>query len=265
MKIVTWNVAGLRAVLAKNKAGKRDTDDPNAIAALIKEHEPDIIAIQESKCPENLNTNLDYSFQKILASQTRKGYAGVAVFSKIQPISVLDDFPHEHNKEGRVISLEFKTCYLINAYVPNSKGDLSRLEYRTAKWEAAMREYINKLQEMKPVIYLADLNVAPTEMDIYTTKGHKRAAGFTIEERTEYDKMMKDCKLIDTYRHLYPEKREYTYFSNFAKSRERGAGWRIDMALVSRKLKKYVKDVTILKDYYGSDHVPVLLELSEMI
>lgn len=264
MKIITLNVAGIRAILSKNKQGKRETDDPNVIEALIKEQTPDIIALQETKCPENLNTKLDlniYPFQKIIASQTRKGYSGVGIFSKIQPLKVLDNFPLEHNEEGRVLALEFEKFYLINAYVPNSKADLSRLEYRITKWEPTMREYINKLQETKPVIYVADLNVAPTEIDIYKAKGHERTAGFTIEERTEYPKLITECKLIDTYRHLYPEKREYTYFSNFAKSRERNAGWRIDMALVSNKIKNKIKEVNILKDYHGSDHVPVVLEI----
>jgi len=261
MKIVTWNVAGLRSVLSKNKQGKRDTDDQNVLEALIREQNPDIIAIQESKCPEDLNTKLDYPFQKIIASKARKGYSGVAIFSKIQPLKVLDDFPLEHNEEGRVLVLEFEKFYLINAYVTNSKADLSRLEYRVTKWEPMMREYINKLQQTKTVIYVADLNVAPTEIDIYKAKGHERTAGFTIEERTEYPKLITECKLIDTYRQLYPEKREYTYFSNFGKSRERNAGWRIDMALVSHKLKNKIKEVSILKDYYGSDHVPLMLEL----
>lgn len=259
MKIVTFNTAGLRSVLSKNKAGKRDTGEPNVLQTLIAEKDPDIICIQESKCNADLNTGLQFPFEKIIASTTRKGYSGVAIFSKIIPLKVLDDF--EHNEEGRLICLEFEKFYLINAYVPNSKGDLSRLDYRINIWEVAMRKYINKLQENKSVIYAADLNVAPTEIDIFKASGHEKAPGFTIDERNAFAKMLTECNLIDTYRLLYPEKREYTYFSNFARSRERNAGWRIDGILLSNKLKKYVEKVDILNDFYGSDHCPILLQI----
>ena len=259
MKIVTWNVAGLRAVLAKNKAGKRDTNEKNVLEALINEHDPEIMCLQECKSPSDLNTKLDFPFQKILASTTKKGYSGVAIFSKIQPIEIRDDF--SLNEEGRVICLEFEKFYLINAYVPNSKNDLSRLDYRINTWEVTMREYINKLQDYKPVVYTGDFNVAPNSFDIYNVKGHTRSAGFTIEERNAFAMMLEECKLVDSYRMLHPMERKYTYFSNFAKSRENLKGWRIDMALVSNKLKKHIKKVDILNDVYGSDHCPFLLEI----
>jgi exodeoxyribonuclease-3 len=259
MKIVTFNTAGIRSVLAKNKAGKRDTGEPNVLQALIADQDPDIICLQETKCSADLNTGLQFPFEKIIASTTRKGYSGVGIFSKIIPIKVLDDF--EHNEEGRLICLEFEKFYLINAYVPNSKGDLSRLNYRINTWEFAMRKYINKLQEHKPVIYAADLNVAPTEIDIYKASGHEKAPGFTIDERQAFAKMLTECNLIDTYRTVYCMKREYTYFSNFARSRERNAGWRIDGILVNNKLKNYIKKVAILNDFYGSDHCPFILEI----
>ena len=259
MKLVTWNTAGLRAVLAKNKAGKRDTNEPNVLQTLINDHDPDILCFQETKSPENLNTGLNFPFQKIIASTTKKGYSGVAIFSKFIPLKILDDF--SLNEEGRVISLEFEKFYLINAYVPNSKDNLSRLDYRINTWEVKMREYINKLQDYKSVIYVADFNVAPNSIDIHNVKGHTRSAGFTIEERNAYALMLNDCKLVDSYRYLHNTERKYTYFSNFAKSRERNAGWRIDGALVSNKLKKHIKKVDILSDYFGSDHVPFLLEI----
>ena len=259
MKIVTWNVAGLRAVLSKNKQGKRDTKDPNVLNSLITDSQVDILCLQETKCPENTNTSLNFIFQKIIASKTRKGYSGVAIFSKIQPIQILDDFPL--NEEGRVICLEFDKFYIINAYVPNSKEDLSRLKFRINEWEVTMRKYINKLQEHKPVIYVADFNTAHNPVDIYKVEGHNRSAGFTKEERDAFSQMLVECKLVDSYRFFHPIEKKYTYFSYFANSRERNIGWRIDGALISNILKKNIKKIEILSEFYGSDHVPVLLDI----
>ena len=163
----------------------------------------------------------------------------------------------EENEEGRVLCFEFDHCFVVNAYVPNSKPDLSRLEYRTQIWELHMRTYLNKLAKKKSVIYCGDLNVAPTEMDIHTVKGHENAHGFTKHERHAFQNLLTDCKLIDTFRFKYPQDKIYTWFSNFAKSRERNKGWRIDHILVSKNLQERVDNVSILNDYYGSDHIPV--------
>jgi exodeoxyribonuclease-3 len=258
MKLITWNVAGLRAILSKNIEGKRDTNDSNALQSIINEYNPDIICLQETKCPIDMKTNLEFPFSKIIASTTKKGYSGVGIFSKIIPLNIIE-FPL--NEEGRVICLEFDNFYLINAYVPNSKPDLSRLDYRINTWELTMREYINKLQEHKPIIYVGDFNTAPTEIDIHTVKGHDRSAGFTIEERTSFSQMLEKCKLVDSYRLLHPTQRKYTYFSNFGKARQNNKGWRIDGALLSNKIKKHIKKTDILSDVYGSDHVPYLLEI----
>ncbi len=254
MKIITYNINGFRAFLKKKK------HDEFVLDALISENNPDIICLQETKCPDDLIFSLpsEYKFKKILASQTRKGYSGVAVFSKEEPIDILDDFPH--NEEGRVIVLEYQKYYVINTYTPNSKQDLSRLEYRVNVWEKTIRDYINNLKK-KPIIFVSDFNVAPTELDIYRAKGNEKSHGFTIQERTAFAQLLKECNLVDSYRLLHPDKKEYTWFSPFAKSREKNNGWRIDTVLVSKKLINYVKEVKILNTYYASDHIPVLAEI----
>jgi exodeoxyribonuclease-3 len=252
MKIITWNVNGLRAILKKKKG------DEYVLDALISENDPDIICLQETKCPADLNITIpNYKFIKILASQTKKGYSGVAIFSKEDPINILDDFPH--NEEGRVIVLEFQKYYVINTYTPNSKPDLSRLEYRITVWEKSIREYINKIR--KPIIFVSDFNVAPTEIDIHNPKSNQNTHGFTIQERQAFGLLLKECNLVDTYRIMNPTKQEYTWFSHFAKSRENNKGWRIDTILVSKKLANHIKDIKILDTYYASDHLPVIAEI----
>jgi exodeoxyribonuclease-3 len=269
MKIITWNVNGLRSVLSKDVHGKKierdDIETKNVLETLISNEKPDIVALQETRCPDCLHLQLkpefmsNMKFAKIIASKTRKGYSGVAVFSIIEPIRVLDDFPE--NEEGRVICLEFKNWYFINAYVPNSKPDLSRLQYRVDVWEKKMREYITTLQKHKPVIYVGDMNVAPTELDIWNAKANEKSHGYTIEERSAFSQMLKECDMLDSYRIIHPTERVYTWYSNFAKSRENNKGWFIDKAVISAKLKKLVVDTQVLSTYFGSDHVPLLLEL----
>ena len=259
VKIVCWNVNGLRAILKKDKQGKRDTEQPNVLESLISEHEPDIVCLNETKCPEDIDPNLPYSFKKIYASRTKKGYSGVAVFSNMEPLNVLEDFPE--NEEGRVLCLEYPEFYLVNCYTPNSKPDLSRLSYRVNTWDRTMKEYISKLQKKKPVIYTGDMNVAPTAMDIHTEKGHLRSHGYTIEERNAFFELLKECEMIDCFRYLHPTTRKYSWWSNFAKSRENNKGWRIDQFLVTKKLTKNIKTADILTDYYGSDHAPIILDI----
>lgn len=260
MKIISWNINGLRAVLDKNKEGKRGTGEKHVIQELIDEYDPDVLCLQETKCPADFDSKLPFEYSRILASSTRKGYSGVAVFSKIKPLRILDDFPM--NEEGRVLVFEFDRLYVLNTYTPNSKPDLSRLEYRTQTWEKEMKAYINSLQKNKPVVYVSDFNVAATEIDIHTAKGHERMHGFTIEERTAYAQLLEECNMIDSWRHQHPGERKYTWYSNFAKARERNKGWRIDGAVVSKSLVEKIKETDILSDYKGSDHVPVYLMLS---
>jgi len=262
VKIISWNVNGIRAVMKKDKQGKRDTNKPSVLHELISAEDPDILAFQETKCPEDLHVELGekYVYQRILASRTKKGYSGVAIFSKSYPLRELIDFPE--NEEGRVLALEFETYYVINAYVPNSKPDLSRLDYRVNIWEKSIREYIIRLQKKKPVIYVADFNVAPTEMDLANPQANMKSHGFTLEERGAFAELCDTCKLLDAFRVKHPKEKKWSWFSNFAQSRARNVGWRIDHTLVSRDFADKIKRADILGEYYGSDHVPVLVELN---
>ena len=260
MKLISYNVNGLRAALQKDKDGKRDTDNKNSLLHLLQEHDPDILVIQECKCNQDFDPHLPFLYRYTKAATTKKGYSGVAVFSKKEPLCVLDDFPE--NQEGRVLCLEYEQFFLLNTYTPNSKPDLSRLDYRINTWEPLIRDYVNKLQEKKPVLFASDFNVAPTEIDIYSTKGKERMHGFTVEERTAFAKLLEECNLVDTFRHIHPDTRKYSWFSYFGKARERNHGWRIDTWLVSKKLKKKVHGADIMNDYNMSDHCPVMLEIS---
>lgn len=260
VKIISWNVNGIRAVLKKDKNGKRDTDNDHVLNELVREEDPDILALQETKCPEDLPVDLPFAYKRILSSKTKKGYSGVAIFSKDYPLKELIDFPE--NEEGRVIALEFDSYYFINAYVPNSKPDLSRLDYRVNIWEKTMREYIIRLQKKKPVVYVADFNVAPTEMDLSNPKDNMKSHGFTVEERTAFKELCEKCKLMDAFRVKHPNVKKWSWFSHFANSRARNVGWRIDHTLVSYEFADRIKKADILSDYYGSDHLPVMVEIN---
>ncbi len=252
MKIISYNINGLRAILRKN-----------VLQQLIQEQDPDILCLQETKCPASFkDTFLEnhFTFHKIIESTTRKGYSGVAIFSKLTPLKIITDFPH--NSEGRLIILEFDKFFIINTYTPNSKADLSRLDYRINTWEPSIRKQINDLQQTKPIIFVSDFNVAPTHLDIWTTKGHEKSHGFTIEERTAFTQLIQECKLTDTFRHLNPITQKYTWFSNFGKARENNKGWRIDHILVSNKLKKLITQADILNQYDGSDHKPIYIVMT---
>ena len=249
MKILSYNVNGLRSFTSKN-------------VDLIEKYNPDIIAFQETRCPNDMifpQFEQEYPYHQIHESTFKKGYSGVGIYSKIKPIKILVDFPL--NEEGRVIVFEFESFFLMNAYVPNSKPDLSRLEYRANTWEPAIVTYFNQLQETKPVIMCADFNVAPSELDIYTTKGKHQQHGFTIHERKAFRDLLEHTKSIDVFRQKYPELRQYTWFSNFANSREKNNGWRIDHFVASQNLIMKIQDIQIISEYKSSDHNPVLLTL----
>ena len=264
MKIITWNVNGLRSCLSKNTRGvKIDSGDVNALAELVREHDPDILCLQETRCPADLEVDLPFAFKKIIASQTKKGYSGVGVFSKIAPLKIHDDWPL--NEEGRVIVLEFEKFVVINTYTPNSKPDLSRLEYRIDTWESGIRDYINKVvkKTKKHIIYVSDFNVAPTELDIYKVKGNEKSHGFTIEERGAFATLLTECELVDAFRVVHPDVHgKYSWFSNFGKSREKNNGWRIDTCVVSAGLARKVSACDILDKYYASDHLPVVTQIT---
>jgi len=241
--------------------GKKETNNDNSLKTLQEDYKGDVICLQETKCPGDCNVkDLPlYDIVRILDSKTKKGYSGVATFSNTKPIHIMEDFPC--NEEGRVLCFEYAKFYLVNAYVPNSKADLSRLEYRISVWEKEMRDYLNALQKKKPVIYVGDLNVAPTNIDIHNPKGHENVHGFTPQEREAFAKLLEDCNLVDAYRVMHPTTKKYSWFSPFAKSRENNKGWRIDFVLVSEKLKGKIKECDILNEVFGSDHCPVLLDI----
>ena len=250
MKLVSWNVNGIRAVLTKG------------FQEFFKEVDADIFCIQETKCQEG---QVDLSFEGYESywnSAEKKGYSGTAIFTKIKPISVKYGIGiEEHDKEGRVITLEFKDFYMVNIYTPNSKRELERLDYRQI-WEDEIRKYLLNLNKTKPVIMCGDLNVAHKEIDLKNPKTNTHNAGFTIEERNKMTELL-NAGFIDTFRYLYPEKTDsYTWWSYMRKAREKNVGWRIDYFIVSDDLKKKIKEANIYQDIMGSDHCPIGLEIN---
>ena len=194
-------------------------------------------------------------------SAERKGYSGTAIFSKEEPISVKNGIGiEEHDKEGRVITLEYEDFYLVNCYTPNSKRELSRLSYRMV-WEDEIRSYLKKLDKIKPVIYCGDLNVAHNEIDLKNAKSNMGNCGFTIEERGKMTKLL-NSGFVDSFRYKYPNKTDsYTWWSYMGRAREKNIGWRIDYFIVSDRIKSKIKDVNIYDKILGSDHCPVELKL----
>ena len=245
MKLVSWNVNGLRAVWNK---GFED---------IFKNINADIFCIQETKMQEGqLDVNFD-GYYNYFNSAIKKGYSGTAVFTKIKPIDVSYGIGiEEHDQEGRVITLEYKDFYLVNVYTPNSQRELVRLSYRQ-NWEDDFRAYLKKLDKKKPVILCGDLNVAHKEIDLKNPKTNRKNAGFTDEEREKMTELL-DNGFIDTFRYLYPDKENcYTWWSYMMKAREKNVGWRIDYFIVSDRIKEEIEDAKILSEVYGSDHCPV--------
>ncbi len=249
MKLISWNVNGLRAVLKK---GFED---------FFYNVDADIFCIQETKMQEGQIENFELKgYKQYWNSAVKKGYSGTAIFTKIEPINVTYGIGiDEHDGEGRVITLEFEKFYLVNIYVPNSKRELERLDYRMI-WEDEIRKYLLKLNNKKPVIMCGDLNVAHEEIDLKNPKTNRRNAGFTDEEREKMTKLLK-AGFTDTYRYIYPEKIAYTWWSYMGKAREKDIGWRIDYFIVSNEIKEKIKDALIYSNIQGSDHCPVGLEI----
>ena len=246
MKLISWNVNGIRAAVNK---GFKDF--------FVKE-DADIFCIQETKLQEN---QIDADMKKLTEyndwnSAVKKGYSGTATFSKIEPISVT----YGDDDEGRIITCEYENFYLVNCYTPNSKRELERLDFRM-KWEDKIREYLKELDKKKPVIYCGDLNVAHEEIDLKNPSSNHHNAGFTDEERDKIDKLLKDG-FVDTFRYKYPNKKEaYTWWSYMFHARENNAGWRIDYFIVSDRIKDKIVDAKIHSEVLGSDHCPIELEI----
>lgn len=250
VKLVSWNVNGLRACVEKG------------FLDFFKSVDADIFCIQESKLQEG-QIKLDIEgYYQYWNYAVKKGYSGTAVFTRIEPLSASYGIGiEEHDNEGRVITLEFKEFYLVNVYTPNAKRELERLDYRMV-WENDFRTYLKKLESVKPVIICGDLNVAHREIDLKNPSSNKKNAGFTDEERGKFTELL-DAGFIDTYRNFYPEQKDaYTWWSYMFNARTKNAGWRIDYFCVSASLKERLSDASIHATVMGSDHCPVELILS---
>lgn len=248
MKLISWNVNGIRACLNK---GFED---------FFKEVDADIFCLQETKCQkEQVELEFD-GYTSFWNSAEKKGYSGTAIFTKEKPKSVTYGIGiEEHDKEGRVITLEYEKFYMVDIYTPNSKRELERLDYRQV-WEDEIREYLLKLNKTKPVIMCGDLNVAHEEIDLKNPKTNRHNAGFTDEERAKMTELL-NAGFIDTFRYMYPEKQEYSWWSYMGHAREKNIGWRIDYFIVSEDIKGKIIDAKIHPEIMGSDHCPVELEI----
>ena len=251
MLFVSWNVNGLRACVKKG------------FVDFFKEVDADIFAIQETKLQQDQIDLVFDGYYSYYNDALKKGYSGVAVYTKKEPLNVTRGIGiEEHDQEGRVLTLEYDEFYFVAVYTPNSKRELERLAYRQV-WEDVFREYLNKLKEVKPVVVCGDLNVAHQEIDLKNDKTNHRNAGFTDEEREKMTLLL-ESGFIDTFRYKYPLKETYSWWSYMFKAREKNAGWRIDYFLTSSDLKDYIKDAYIYTEIMGSDHCPVGLELGEL-
>lgn len=249
MKLISWNVNGLRAIMNKDFLDN------------FKQINADIFCIQETKLQEGQIDFNPEGYNVYWNSAVKKGYSGTAVFSKIKPIKVEYGIgKEEHDQEGRVITLEFEEFYLVNCYTPNSQRELTRLDYRM-KWEDEFKSYLKKLDAKKPVILCGDLNVAHNEIDLKNPSTNRHNAGFTNEEREKMTELLNNG-FVDSFRYLYPETKDvYSWWSYMFHAREKNAGWRIDYFIVSEKIKEKIEDSKVLMQVLGSDHCPVELDI----
>ena len=249
MKLISWNVNGLRAVLKKN------------FYEFVNEADPDVLCIQETKMQEGQAEVELPGYHKYWCSAEKKGYSGTLTLTKEEPLNVTYNMGvDKHDHEGRIVNCEFQDFFLVNVYVPNSQSELARLDYRM-EWEDDFLRYIKDLEKKKPVIICGDMNVAHKEIDLKNPATNRKNAGFTDEEREKMS-ALQDAGLIDTFRYFYPDKEGvYSWWSFRGNARKNNTGWRIDYFLVSEALKDKLKSAEILMDVQGSDHCPVVLEL----
>lgn len=265
MKLYSWNVNGIRAVLTKG-----------TFQTFMAEHQPDVLCLQETKAkPDQVGLKLD-GYHLYWNSADKAGYSGTALFSKTEPLNVINGFTEDiakkyglsgdsygdPSKEGRVISAEFEKFWVVTVYTPNSKGDLSRLELRHKQWDPAFLEHVQELEKSKPVVFSGDLNVAHAEIDLANPKPNIGKHGFTNEEREGFDTFEK-AGFVDTLRAAHPETPElYTWWTHWANARARNVGWRIDYWLASKGIADKVSNPAIHADVMGSDHCPVSIEIA---
>jgi len=245
MKLISWNVNGIRAALKKG------------FLDFVEQADPDILCIQEMRAlPEQVDLPMD-GYHVFWNPAEKKGYSGTAIFSKVEPLSSSYGIGKaEHDNEGRVITLEYKDYYLVTVYTPNSGRGLARLDYRSKEWDPAFLKYLKKLEKKKPVVFCGDLNVAHTEIDLANPKSNEKNAGYTIEERQGFDQIVKKG-FIDTFREFTSEGGHYSWWSYVGKAREKNVGWRIDYFCISPVLRPKLKKAVILPEVMGSDHCPV--------
>ncbi len=264
MRLYSWNVNGIRAVLNKG-----------ALQTFITEHDPDILCLQETKAArDQFEVDLP-QYEEHFFSAVKKGYSGTAIFSKQPVLRYVDGFPADiielygvtgdtygnPNDEGRVIAAEFDDFWVVTVYTPNSKGDLSRLDLRYQHWDRAFLAYMKRLEETKPVLFCGDLNVAHQEIDLANPKPNVGKHGFTNEERERFQDFL-DAGFVDTFRAAYPERTEaYSWWTHWANARARNVGWRIDYWLASQAIADRVSNPQIHPDVMGSDHCPVSIEV----
>ena len=249
VKLISWNVNGLRAVLKKN------------FLEFLDAEQPDVLCLQEIKCsPDDVEQIWPRHYTTYWNCANKKGYSGTAIFSKTRPLNVT---PHigmdEHDTEGRVLAAEFKDFFLVNVYVPNSKRDLSRLMYRQ-KWDADFLRYLKNLEKKKPVIFCGDLNVAHAEIDLANPRANIHNHGFTAEERAGFTNFV-NAGFLDTFREFEKNGGHYTWWSVFSGARSRNVGWRLDYFLISKILRPRLKSAFIRHQILGSDHCPVGIEM----
>ena len=258
MKIYSWNVNGLRAIINKG-----------ALQDFIGEHQPDILCLQETKAKQG-QAEIDLpEYEELWNSAKRPGYSGTAIFTKMKPLSVRNDLPTalemrdefgDPLMEGRVLTAEFEKFYLVNVYTPNSKRSLERLKLREKMWDPEFLKYLKSLEQVKPVVVCGDFNAAHTEIDLARPKENQKNAGFTVEERQGITNYI-EAGLVDTFRALNPDTARYTWWSHWGHARANNIGWRIDYFFVSESLRDNVKVAEIYEDVMGSDHCPISIEL----
>lgn len=251
MKLVSWNVNGLRAIVKKN------------FEEIFNNLGADIFCIQETKLSENQLVLEFPSYRSFWNHADKKGYSGTAVFSRVKHLNHTNDIGIDmHDHEGRVITIEYPEFFLVNVYVPNSRNELVRLDYRMA-WEDAFLEYVKNLDAVKPVVICGDLNVAHNDIDLKNPKTNHRNPGFTDEERKAFSRLL-NAGFIDTFRHKHPDVQKFSWWSYRYNARAKNIGWRIDYFLVSQRLADRISKVEILDTITGSDHCPVYIELEDL-
>ena len=261
MKIIAWNVNGLKSLLKTDYLDK-----------MINDENPDVFCMGETKlsCPYDdiekqiVSRFAQFKFRYWSPCKTKKGYSGTSIFCKKEPLSIqygLKFKDKEIDDEGRVIVIEYKKYYILHVYTPNSGQSLNRLEWRTTIWDRAFENYLNNLQKSKSVIVCGDLNVAHQAIDLKNPKTNLKTAGYTVDERESFQKILTNCNLTDTFRKLNPEKIEYSFWSYMRNSRYKNIGWRIDYFLLSKSLENKTKESLILTKILGSDHAPVKIKI----